>query len=305
MTWLRIDDGMVDHRKWAALEEDPRTWSECLAVWMALASYCARVSSDGFVEDARIGRLTPLGARARQRCDDLVRVGLMEREEGGYRFHDWLDYQPSAADVTRDREAARIRQKRAREEARSRRESRDPSRRDIHRDSRGTETVSHGPPVPTRPDPSTLATRESGARAPEVPTSVEVEPKVRAAIGEAQRAEAARARLAPVWRERTGATPMELSALTPKAEVVSALAGLPDEPELSGVLDRFFDDPKMRERGWPIQWLLRNPAQWSGRAGAKGGHAPPRKNHEYEARSMTFDELMNEREVALGGGSHG
>lgn len=299
MTWLRIDDGMLDHRKWAGFEDDPKGWAECVSVWLALGLYCARVSSDGFVEDTRVSRLTPLGARARQRCDDLVRAGLMEREEGGYRFHDWLDYQPSAADVTRDREAARLRQQRARDEARSRRESRAPSRRDMQRDSRVTDTVSHGPPVPTRPDPSSLAlASERSARAPEAGSSTP-------ALDEARRAEAVRARLGPLWRERTGSTPPELSALTPKAEVVAQLAGLPDDPELGDALERFFDDPKMREKGWPIGWLLRNPAQWSGRATAKGGHAAPRKAHEYERRSMSFDQLMTEAEAGLNGGSNG
>lgn len=297
MTWLRIDDGMVDHRKWAALEEDPRAWSECLAVWLALASYCARVSSDGYVEDARIGRLTPLGARARQRCDDLVRVGLMEREPSGYRFHDWLDYQPSAADVTRDREAARLRQRRARDEARSRRESRDPSRRDIHRDSRGTEGVSHGPPVPTRPDPTTLATRESGAGAGATPAAED--PPARVAS-----TEPVRKILQAAYESRGLSVPLEALSTTPDIETHTKLAGL-DAKHLPALLSRFFDDPKMAERGWPITWFLRNPNQWSGRSSAKGGHAPPRKASEYEARSITFDQLMSEREAALGGGSHG
>lgn len=292
MTWLRIDDGMVDHRKWSALEGDPRTWAECLAVWVALASYCARVSSDGFVEDTRIPRLTPLGARARQRCDDLARVGLLDREEGGFRFHDWLEYQPSAAEVTRDREAARERQRRAREAAKSHR----PSRRDIDRDSRSTDTVSHGPPVPTRPDPSPALPSErvqTRARDDDPPGPV---------TSETRRAEVARAYLAPIWRERTGAVPLELSALTPRAEVVAQLAGLPERPELDAVLARFFDDARMREKGWPVAWFLRNPVQWSGRSAAKGGHAAARKATEYERESMSFDELMNraEKEAARG-----
>lgn len=119
---------------------------------------------------------------------------------------------------------------------------------------------------------------------------------------ETRRAEVARAYLAPIWRERTGAVPLELSALTPRAEVVAQLAGLPERPELDAVLARFFDDPKMREKGWPVAWFLRNPVQWSGRSAAKGGHAAARKATEYERESMSFDELMSraEKEAARG-----
>jgi len=115
MTWLRIDDGMLDHRKWAALESDPRAWSECVAVWLALATYCARTLSDGHVPEARVGRMTPLGARARQRCDDMVRVGLLERAPDGYVLHDWHEYQASRSQVQEKRAAKTRRQQRWRD----------------------------------------------------------------------------------------------------------------------------------------------------------------------------------------------
>lgn len=294
MTWLRIDDGMVDHRKWAALESDPRTWAECLAVWVALASYCQRTLSDGHVPEARLARLTPLGARAKARCDDMVRVGLMELVADGYVFHDWLEYQSSRAHVEAQREQKARRQQRWRD---GRVDASTRAPQDASRDARVEPAPSH--PIPSHP---TLSTRESDARAHD---PVEVAPRVREALTEAQRAEAVRAYLGPVWRERTGATPPELSALTPRAEVIAALAGMPDRPELDAVVARFFDDPAMAKRGWPLSWLLRNPAQWSGRSTTRGGHAPPRKAHEYEARELSFDELMREREAALGGGTHG
>ena len=270
-----------------------------------MLSWSAHHGADGRIPKASLVQLAG-GASKKEigrAIAELRSAGVVVEEGDAYVIRDYLD-----ANISKERDEERRRGQNERQS----RHRQSPVTRDVTgsvtRDQDVTNAVSldhdHDHDQDHRAESASVArahVREADVR----PVPVEVEPKVRAAIGEAQRAEAARARLAPVWRERTGATPMELSALTPKAEVVSALAGLPDEPELSGVLGRFFDDPKMRERGWPIQWLLRNPAQWSGRAGAKGGHAPPRKNHEYEARSMTFDELMNEREAALGGGSHG
>lgn len=284
-------------------------WSECLAVWVALASYCQRTLSDGHVPDSRLARLTPLGARAKTRCDDMVRAGLMERVEDGYVFHDWLVYQASRRQVEEQREQKTQRQARWRKGSGNGGGSTGApptAAVDAHVDastSRLVDAPRDAPvePAPSHPIPShpiPRSTSVSYARAPEAGSSTP-------ALDEARRAEAVRARLGPLWRERTGSTPPELSALTPKAEVVAQLAGLPDDPELGAVLERFFDDPKMREKGWPIGWLLRNPAQWSGRATAKGGHAAPRKAHEYERRSLSFDQLMTEAEAGLNGGSHG
>lgn len=96
MSWVKIDDGMPDHRKWASLEANPREWAECMAVWVAVACYAARTLSDGYAETARIERLTPLGKLAIKRCDAMVEASLMVKEDSGYRIHDWTDYNPAA-----------------------------------------------------------------------------------------------------------------------------------------------------------------------------------------------------------------
>lgn len=286
MTWLRIDDGMVDHRKWAALESDPRTWSECLAVWVALASYCARVSSDGFVEDARLSRLTPLGAKARGRCDDLVRVGLMVREEGGFRFHGWLEYQPSAAEVTRDREAARERQRRAREAAKSHR----MSRRDIDRDSRSTEGVSHGPPVPSRPVPSQQRSdppdggSASAARAP-------VAAGLGAGADLSARAERVRHALTEAYRSRGLVVPARSLSVPHSQEVLDIARSFADPADLARAIDGFFSDARAKTAGFELRWLAARPNQYTGQA--RDGGRQPRPHAEYrDTPMMSFGELM-------------
>jgi hypothetical protein len=299
MTWLRIDDGMVDHRKWAALEGDPRTWAECLAVWVALGCYCARVSSDGFVEDARVARLTPLGAKARQRCDDLVRVGLMVREEGGYRFHGWLEYQPSAADVTRDREAARERQRKARDAAKSHR----MSRRDIDRDSQSTEGVSHGPPVPSRPVPSQQRSDPADAGSASaadarVPSGV----VLGAGADLTARAERARVALTEAYRSRGLVVPARSLSVPHSQEVIDIARTFADPADLARAIDGFFADARAKTAGYELRWLAARPNQYTGQA--RDGGRQPRPHAEYhDTPMMSFGELM--RGDAAKGVDHG
>lgn len=139
MTWGKVDDKLHSSIKWRATPKPAR------ALWATALSWCMDQLTDGFVP---IGMLTALdGTRAE--ANALVRAGLWEDVDGGWLFHDWLEYQPSRETVLADRKAAAERQRRAREKAAASR-----------RDSR----VTHGevtPPVtvpPTRPDP----TRTSG-----------------------------------------------------------------------------------------------------------------------------------------------
>lgn len=93
MSWHYVDDAFPEHPKWIELEANPRLWSECMALWLAAGCYCRRQSSEGFVPSTRLTRLTPLPAkRAEAAAEALVRVGLWVSCDGGYRFHDWEDY---------------------------------------------------------------------------------------------------------------------------------------------------------------------------------------------------------------------
>src|SRR5207248_2618329 len=47
-------------------------------------------------------------------ADALARVGLFERYNGGFRIHDFHDYNPSAKDIKEQREADRVRKQRER-----------------------------------------------------------------------------------------------------------------------------------------------------------------------------------------------
>jgi hypothetical protein len=142
VSWGRVDDGMLEHEKWLRVEE-LGGWAECVAVWTACLLYANRQSTDGAVPITWLRRGTPLGPRALKAADVLVEAGLFERAEGGYRIHDFLEYN----------------------ESKSRRlERRDATAKRVadHRAKRGgnnvtdsvTNDVSNSSPGPARPGPN-------------------------------------------------------------------------------------------------------------------------------------------------------
>jgi hypothetical protein len=134
MPWVRIDDHFDEHPKMAAV--GPVGWG----VWLAGLAYCNRNLTDGFIPYAiaeGIGGAWTIrepvdhddedGARSVRRgsliwtidrgsgmhgesmttqwiIDQLVRVGLWQEVDGGYRIHDYDEYQPTKAQVLFERE---------------------------------------------------------------------------------------------------------------------------------------------------------------------------------------------------------
>lgn len=97
MTWFKVDDSFYDHPK---VFDAP----DCaVALWTRAGCWSARNLTDGFVPANLPARLCDDPDTA---VKDLVRRGLWMRASGGYRFHDWNAYQPSADDV-RDLRAKR------------------------------------------------------------------------------------------------------------------------------------------------------------------------------------------------------
>lgn len=109
MTWVRLDDQFDEHPKFEAAGP--------LAGWLFVVglTYAARNLTDGFVPRGAVRRLADWhrvgeDVTAAQLATELVEVGLWEAVEGGYQVHDYLDYQPSRAQVLAERERNRQRQ---------------------------------------------------------------------------------------------------------------------------------------------------------------------------------------------------
>jgi hypothetical protein len=89
VTWVKIDDRAREHRK------QLRAGAEACWLWACGLMYCnTQKARDGFIPDEAVPLLFPL-RNATKHAAKLVEVGLWERADGGYRVHDYHDYQPT------------------------------------------------------------------------------------------------------------------------------------------------------------------------------------------------------------------
>lgn len=128
MPWVKISDDFYDHPKLTELS------ALGIAAWITGLAYCNRNLTDGripksfarrcvntdglaILEDGR-HRATPAGAS--HAIKELLDARLWFDEGSCYVVHDYLDYQPSAADVRRGQAAKAERQARWRSRSQSR-----------------------------------------------------------------------------------------------------------------------------------------------------------------------------------------
>ncbi len=94
MTWFKVDDQLAFHRKVA------QAGNAAMGLWVRAGSWTAGQERGDVVPDEIVAAIG--GTQAQ--CQKLVKVGLWHREPGGYRFHDWHEFQPSALDLKLARE---------------------------------------------------------------------------------------------------------------------------------------------------------------------------------------------------------
>lgn len=149
MSWFRVCDNFYAHRKLR------RAGLLAAGLWVACGSYASSQACDGsgHLEDDDV-EFVAIGAGTknwRAAADKLVKVGLWERTETGYRFHDWADYLPKGeAELERRRAKDADRKRRARLEA----TSADVSADNPRTRPRTSADLRPHPPVPSRPVPS-------------------------------------------------------------------------------------------------------------------------------------------------------
>lgn len=108
--WARLDDALIDHEKVFAAGE--RLGKDGPAV--ALGFYAVALMwtnkhlSDGFLKDAVIKSFRHVHNPPAV-ADALAKAGLFDRQDGGYRIHDFHDFNPSAAAIKRKRREDRAR----------------------------------------------------------------------------------------------------------------------------------------------------------------------------------------------------
>lgn len=124
MPWVRIDDHYDEHPKFS------KAGPLGMAMWLAGLAYCNRNLTDGFIPWSKARALMSwefLGPETNDRgehmvytvavtsgmsgddatCEFVIRqliyAGLWDEADGGYRIHDYLDYQPSKQQIEDER----------------------------------------------------------------------------------------------------------------------------------------------------------------------------------------------------------
>lgn len=99
MTWFKVDDSFHSHPK--AMAASPAA----LGLWVVAGSWSGMNLTEGHVPAHVLPRLMP---KAERLARELVAVGLWDRVETGFVFHDWTSYNPTRAEAiaARDRQSS-------------------------------------------------------------------------------------------------------------------------------------------------------------------------------------------------------
>lgn len=112
MTWTKLSDTLHSHPKWTNASVDAK------ALWTTAASYCGAYLTNGEVHAAEhlptiaietFGPTPSAFRKAKKAAAELVDRRLWETTSAGWKFHDWRDNNPTAAQVKQKRKKDRRR----------------------------------------------------------------------------------------------------------------------------------------------------------------------------------------------------
>ena len=187
MPWFKVDDQLDGNKKVKAIPR--RNRAKAIGLWTMAGAFCARELTDGFVPDYMLEEL----ASTPKIAEELVRVGMWERVENGWKFVHWSEFQPTSDEVRSKRAREAQRKARQRENALSRKQKRADQvimenvpggqHAESHRESHWESHRESALPDPTRPDPSlsmvtvskqatSSTAREQWAAAQNIPTEL-------------------------------------------------------------------------------------------------------------------------------------
>lgn len=111
MTWSRLDDRFGTHRKVS------RAWKRdraSIGLYAMALTYTSSHELDGHIDPEWVESKLPKPGERRRAVDALVSAGLWEENSEGWIVHDFLDYNPSAAELREKRAAEAARKAAAR-----------------------------------------------------------------------------------------------------------------------------------------------------------------------------------------------
>jgi len=104
VTWFKVDDKSAFHAKVV------RAGNEAWGAVCRAGAWSSEQGTDGFIPDEIASMIARVFVWNRaESCGGNGRKGLVERVEGGWQLHDFLDWNPSAAQIDAKREATRKR----------------------------------------------------------------------------------------------------------------------------------------------------------------------------------------------------
>ena len=146
MGYAKLDDRLPHHRKVRALA--PRLVLAAYGLYVASVQFAQRDDTDGWIREADLLVIMPTAPRAQIRAltEELVRVRLWDLglEAGGWKIHDYLEWNLSAEERKVGALANRARSARYRDRLRDASVTRDETR-DETRDQRVSHRAVTGP----------------------------------------------------------------------------------------------------------------------------------------------------------------
>lgn len=111
--WFKADDGFHSSRKLLSVPKRHRF--AAAGLWVVAGTWCGQNLTDGRVPTYMIEEWGPPPSAVKA----LLDAGLWDPGDDGYQFRNWAEYQPSKAEVEKDRARNRERQKQWRERHKS------------------------------------------------------------------------------------------------------------------------------------------------------------------------------------------
>jgi hypothetical protein len=103
VTWLRVDDAMLDHPKWVRAVRFGG--SHAIHLWLALATWSAKHLTDGVIPNDMVATVRGPQRRHSAALSALVRSELVHVDgQGTITLHDFTRYNPSRLDILSERE---------------------------------------------------------------------------------------------------------------------------------------------------------------------------------------------------------
>lgn len=159
MAWFKLDDTWITHPKMIAAGLHGR------ALWVAGGTHCSQQLTDGRIVKTSLPLIAAQAGVKPSVASKLVELGLWADRGDFYEMPDFLEYNPSRAQVLAERERWKSNKQRQRDKKRREAEDNSGDNRDVPGGLSGDSTEESSPPRPV-PSPTSNGVCNSTSRVP-------------------------------------------------------------------------------------------------------------------------------------------